>query len=104
LSRDKNSFGTEAKRRFSRLFQLQQLRLLLAQIVYGELGLTYYHVYYPGEIQVSDKPQKNIVGYDSHSVYTFADHKKKPMSGNAEMRNNMVLPIDVCADFAISVR
>jgi len=73
-------------------------------MVYGELGLTYYHVYYPGEIQVSDKPQKNIVGYDSHSVYTFADHKKKPMSGNAEMRNNMVVPADVCADFAVSVR
>jgi len=73
-------------------------------MVYGELGLTYYHVYYPGEIQVSDKPQKNIVGYDSHSVYTFADHKKKPMSGNAEMRNNMVVPTDVCADFAVSVR
>jgi len=62
-------------------------------------------VYYPGEILVSDKPQKNIVGYDSHSAYTFADHKKKPMSGNTEIRNNMMLPtVDVCADFAISVR
>ncbi|XP_019888404.1 apolipophorins [Ooceraea biroi] len=81
---------------------LQQLRILLARMVYEQLGLTYYHVYYPGEIQVSDKPQKNIVGYDSHSAYTFADNKKKPLGGNTELRNNMVLPTsDVCADFAL---
>lgn len=73
-------------------------------MAYGDLGLTYYHVYYPGEIQVSDKPQKNIVGYDSHSAYIFADSKKKPLSGNSELRNNMVLPhSDVCADFAVMV-
>lgn len=68
------------------------------------MGLTYYHVYYPGEVQASGKTQKNIVGYDSHSAYVFADSKKKPLSGNNDLRNNLVLPtVDVCADFAVAV-
>lgn len=68
------------------------------------MGLTYYHVYYTNDIQASGKAQKNIVGYDSDSVYVFADNKKKPLSGNTDLRNNIVLPtVDVCADFAVAV-
>lgn len=82
---------------------LQQLRLIVGEKLYRDLGLTYYHVYYPGEVQASGKPQKNIVGYDSDSAYVFADSKKKPLSGNSELRNNLVLPaVDVCADFAVA--
>ncbi|XP_029170500.1 apolipophorins [Nylanderia fulva] len=82
---------------------LQQLRLIVGEKIYRDLGLTYYQVYYPGEIQVSGKPQKNIVGYDSDNVYVFADSKKKPLSGNSELRNNLIFPtIDVCADFAVA--
>ncbi|KAM0732090.1 Apolipophorin [Formica fusca] len=82
---------------------LQQLRLIVGQKLYRDLGLTYYHVYYPGEVQASGKTQKNIVGYDSHSAYVFADSKKKPLSGNNDLRNNLVLPtVDVCADFAVA--
>ncbi|XP_018393503.1 PREDICTED: apolipophorins [Cyphomyrmex costatus] len=82
---------------------LQQLRLILGLKMYRDLGLSYYQVYYTNDIQVSGKVQKNIVGYDSDSVYVFADSKKKPLSGNTDLRTNMVLPsIDVCADFAIA--
>ncbi|XP_071631577.1 apolipophorins [Temnothorax longispinosus] len=82
---------------------LQQLRIIIGQKVYRDLGLTYYHIYYTNDIQVSGKAQKSIVGYDSDSVYVFGDNKKKPLSGNTELRNNMVLPtVDVCADFAIA--
>lgn len=72
--------------------------------MYRDLGLTYYHVYYTNDIQVSGKVQKNIVGYDSDGVYVLGDNKKKPLSGNTELKNNMVVPVvDVCADFAVSV-
>ncbi|XP_032678528.1 apolipophorins [Odontomachus brunneus] len=82
---------------------LQQLRLFQGMKAYRSLGLTYHHVYQPGDIQVSGKTQKNIVAYDHDSVYVLADSKKKPLSGNSELRNNMVLPSkDVCADFAIN--
>lgn len=76
----------------------------MGQKIYRDLGLTYYLVYHTNDIQVSGKVQKNIVGYDSDSVYVFADSKKKPLSGNTDLRNNMVLPtVDVCADFAVAV-
>ncbi|KAK2585087.1 hypothetical protein KPH14_008599 [Odynerus spinipes] len=82
---------------------LQQLRLLLGQKMYRDLGLTYYHVSFPNDILVSGKPQKNVVGYDYDSVYTFADSKKRPLDGSNELRNTMVPSTnDVCADFAIS--
>lgn len=82
---------------------LQQLRVIVGEKLYRDLGLTYYHMYYPGDVQVSGKPQKNIVGYDSHSAYVFADSKKKPLNGNTELKNNLVLPaVDVCADFAVA--
>nr|XP_012225513.1 PREDICTED: apolipophorins [Linepithema humile] len=82
---------------------LQQLRLLIGQKIYRDLGLTYYHVYYPGDIQVSGKSQKNIVGYDKDTAYVFAESKKRPLNGNDELRNNLVLPTaDVCADFAVA--
>ncbi|XP_018353837.1 PREDICTED: apolipophorins [Trachymyrmex septentrionalis] len=82
---------------------LQQLRLLLGLKVYRDLGLGYYQVYYTNDIQVSGKVQKNIVGFDSDSVYVFADSKKKPLSGNTDLKSNMVLSsVDVCADFAIA--
>lgn len=75
----------------------------MGQKIYRDLGLTYYLVYYTNDIQVSGKTQKNIVGYDSDSVYVFADSKKKPLSGSTDFKN-MVLPtVDVCADFAIAV-
>jgi len=80
------------------------LRLIVGEKLYRDLGLTYYHVYHPGDVQVSGKPQKNIVGYDSHSAYVFADSKKKPLNGNTELKNNLVFPAaDVCADFAVAV-
>ncbi|XP_076625563.1 retinoid- and fatty-acid binding glycoprotein apolipophorin isoform X1 [Colletes latitarsis] len=82
---------------------LQQLRLLMGQKIYQDLGLTYYHVSFPKELLVSGKPQKNIVGYDQDSVFTFADSKKKPLSGNSDMKNNLVASTtDVCADFAVT--
>ncbi|KAL6440757.1 hypothetical protein ACFW04_003301 [Cataglyphis niger] len=81
---------------------LQQLRIIAGLKLYRDLGLTYYHVYNPSEVQASGKQQKNIVGYDSHSAYVFADSKKKPLSGNSDLRNNLVLPVDVCADFAVA--
>ncbi|XP_011166991.1 apolipophorins [Solenopsis invicta] len=82
---------------------LQQLRLLLGQKLYRDLGLTYYQVY-ASDIQISGKVQKNIVGYDSDSVYVFGDSKKKPLVGSTDLKNNMVVPgpVDVCADFAIA--
>ncbi|XP_017790563.1 PREDICTED: apolipophorins [Habropoda laboriosa] len=82
---------------------MQQIRLLLGQKVYSDLGLTYYHVSFPKELLVSGKPQKNIVGYDQDSVYTFADSKNKPMTGSSDMKSNLASAIsDVCADFAVS--
>nr|XP_012148156.1 PREDICTED: apolipophorins [Megachile rotundata] len=82
---------------------LQQIRLLLGQKMYRDLGLTYHHVSYPNELLVSGKPQKNIVGYDQDYAYTFADSKKKPLSGSSDMKNNLVATTnDVCADFAVS--
>lgn len=61
-------------------------------------------MYPTNDLQVSGKTQKNIVGYDSDSVYVFADSKKKPLTGNTDLKNNLLLPaVDVCADFAIAV-
>jgi len=61
-------------------------------------------VYPTNDIQVHGKVQKNIVGYDSDSVYVFSDNKKKPLIGNTDFKNNMVLPtVDVCAEFAVAV-
>lgn len=81
---------------------LQQLRLILGLKIYRDLGLTYYHVSYPKELLVSGKPQKNIVAYDQDNVYTFADSKKKPLTGSTDMKSNLVPAIkDVCADFAV---
>ncbi|XP_043521132.1 apolipophorins isoform X2 [Frieseomelitta varia] len=85
------------------LISLQQIRLLLGHKIYRDLGLTYYHVSYPEELLVSGKAQKNIVGYDQDSVYTFADSKKKPLTGSTDMKSNLSPAIkDVCADFAVS--
>ncbi|XP_031841889.1 retinoid- and fatty-acid binding glycoprotein apolipophorin [Nomia melanderi] len=82
---------------------LQQIRLLLGLKTYRDLGLTYYHMFYPKELLVSGKPQKNIVGYDQDSAYTFADSKKKPLTGSTDMKNDLtVSTTDVCADFAVS--
>ena len=66
--------------------------------------MTYYQVSPLGEMEVSGKPQKTIVGYDKDYVYTFADSKKKPLEGSAEMKSNLALKeIDVCAGFAVNV-
>ena len=55
-------------------------------------------------IEISGKPQKNIVGFDYENVYTFAESKKKPLEGNTEMKNNLALTDDdVCAGFAVKV-
>ncbi|XP_076762006.1 retinoid- and fatty-acid binding glycoprotein apolipophorin [Xylocopa sonorina] len=81
---------------------LQQVRLLLGHKMYRDLGLTYYHISYPGPLYVSGKPQTNIVGYDADSAYTFADSKKKPLSGSSDMKSNLSPTVnDVCADFAV---
>ncbi|KAG7188374.1 hypothetical protein KM043_008028 [Ampulex compressa] len=82
---------------------LQQLRLLVGQKIYRDLGLTYYHISFPNELLAYGKPQKNVVGYDQDSAYTFADSKKRPLGGNAELKNNLISSAsDVCADFAVS--
>ncbi|XP_014488121.1 PREDICTED: apolipophorins [Dinoponera quadriceps] len=82
---------------------LQSLRILQGLKAYRDRGLTYHHIYQPGDIQVSGKTQKNIVAYDHDSAYVLADNKRKPLSGNSELRHNLVLPaVDVCADFAIT--
>ncbi|XP_066596058.1 apolipophorins [Prorops nasuta] len=82
---------------------LQHLRILFGQKMYRDLGLTYYHMYFPGDLNVSGKPQKNIVGYDQKSAYTFADSKKKPLEGNSDTKNNLVPQNkDVCGEFAIA--
>ena len=68
------------------------------------MGLMYYHLSPMKDMEISGKPQKNVVGYDSDYVYTFADSKKKPLEGNAEMKNNVALPGgDVCVGFAVNV-
>lgn len=83
---------------------MQQLRLIIGLKTYRDLGLTYYLVYPTNDLQVSGKVQKNIVGYDSDSVYVLGDSKKKPLTGNTDLKNNLVLPtVDVCADFAVAV-
>lgn len=72
--------------------------------VYRDIGLTYHHVSFLNDILVSGKPQKNVVGYDAESAYTFADSKKKPLEGSSDIKNNLVLTSnDVCAGFAVSV-
>jgi hypothetical protein len=82
---------------------LQHLRLVLGQKTYRDLGLTYYHMFNTGDVTVSGKEQKNIVGYDYEHAYTFADSKKKPLEGSAATRTNMALSNnDVCASFAVS--
>lgn len=83
---------------------LQQIRLLLGQKTYRDLGLTYYHISYPSELLVSGKPQKNIVGYDKQNVYTFGDSDAaRPLTGRSDLKNNLVVSTtDVCADFAVS--
>ncbi|XP_024936320.1 apolipophorins isoform X2 [Cephus cinctus] len=82
---------------------LQQLRLLLGQKIYRDRGLTYYHISSLEDIKVSGKAQRNIVGYDDESAYTFADSKKRIVEGNADIRNNLNLASnDVCAEFAVS--
>lgn len=62
-------------------------------------------MYISNDIQVSGKVQKNIVGYDSDSIYVLSDNKKKPLVGSTDLKNNMVVtgPVDVCADFAVVV-
>lgn len=71
--------------------------------VYHDLGLTYYHVGYLNDITVSGKPQKNVVGYDAESGYTFSDSKKKPLEGSIDKNNLALTNNDVCASFAVSV-
>ncbi|XP_023288424.1 apolipophorins, partial [Orussus abietinus] len=82
---------------------LQHLRILMGHKVYQDLGLTYYQISPLDDLQVSGKPQKNIVGYDYDAAYTFADAKKKPIEGSTEIRNNLVqLSNDVCSGFAVN--
>ncbi|XP_012523598.1 apolipophorins [Monomorium pharaonis] len=83
---------------------LQQLRLMLGQKMYRDLGLSFYYAYNTNDIQVSGKVQKNIVGFDSDSVYVLGDNKKRPLVGSTDLKNNMVVsgPADVCADFAVA--
>ncbi|XP_046492116.1 apolipophorins [Neodiprion pinetum] len=80
---------------------LQQLRLLLGLVAYNEMGMTYHEIANLDDILISGKPDKSVVGFDSDSVFTFADNKKKPVEGSTELKNNMVLASrDVCATFA----
>ncbi|XP_012266095.2 apolipophorins [Athalia rosae] len=82
---------------------LQQLRLLLGQLAYNNLGATYHQIANLDEILLSGKPVKNVVGYDGDSIYTFADSKKNPMEGNSQLRKTMSLTNeDVCANFAVN--
>ncbi|XP_046751140.1 apolipophorins [Diprion similis] len=80
---------------------LQQLRLLFGLVVYNEMGLTYHEIADMDDILISGKADKSVVGFDSDSVFTFADSKKRPIEGSTELKNNMVLASrDVCAQFA----
>jgi hypothetical protein len=72
--------------------------------VYKQLGLTYYHVSPLKDLEVSGKPQKNVIGFDKDYAYTFTDSKKKPLEGSTELKNNLALARgDVCAGFAVNV-
>lgn len=72
--------------------------------MYRDLGLTYHHMFLTDSVQVSGKPQKNVVGFDYDSAYTFADSKKKPLEGSTDLKSNLVLTDnDVCANFAVQV-
>lgn len=80
------------------------MRLIVGQRIYRTLGLTYNHISFLGDVMVSGKPQKNVVGYNSDSAYTFADSKKKPLEGSSEMKSNLEISSkDVCAGFAVAV-
>ncbi|XP_011501184.1 PREDICTED: apolipophorins-like, partial [Ceratosolen solmsi marchali] len=84
-------------------FSFQDYRLFLGRDVYNQLGLTYYHVSPLKDLEVSGKPQKNVIGFDKEYAYTFADSKKKPLEGNAELKSNLALAgADVCAVFAVN--
>lgn len=75
----------------------------MGEKIYRDSGLTYYHVGFLNDILVSGKPQKNVVGFDAQSGFTFADSKKKPLDGSIEKSNLVVTNNDVCAGFAVSV-
>lgn len=75
----------------------------MGQKVYRELGLTYHHIGYLGDILVDGKPQKSVVGYDAKSAYAFADSKKKPLEGSLQREGLSLSTNDVCASFATSV-
>lgn len=80
------------------------MRLLLGQIAYSDLGLTYHQIARLDNILISGKVAKNVVGYDADSVFTFADSKKKPVEGSSKLKNDMTLATsDVCAEFAANV-
>ncbi|XP_008560242.1 apolipophorins [Microplitis demolitor] len=81
---------------------LQHLRLFMGEKIYRDLGATYYHVGYLNDILVSGKPQKNVVGFDAESGYTFADNKKKPLEGSIDKNNLVLTNKDVCAGFAVT--
>lgn len=76
----------------------------MGEKIYRDLGATYYHVGYLNDILVSGKPQKNVVGFDAESGYTFADNKKKPLEGSIDKNNLVLTNKDVCAGFAVTVR
>lgn len=83
---------------------MQDVVLLKGGSVYKQLGLNYYHISPLTDLEISGKPQKNVVGYDKNSVYTLADNKKKPLEGSTELKSNLALTKgDVCADFAAKV-
>lgn len=55
----------------------------------------------PIDVKVKDaKLQKNIIGFNDHEVFTYADAKKK--SGNAELRKDIDFD-DSGADFTVKV-
>lgn len=78
--------------------------MLIGQKTYRDLGLTYYHMFNTGEVQVDGKDQKNVVGYDRSGSYTYADAKKKPLDGSGSSKGLAVSNNDVCANFAVNVR
>lgn len=84
--------------------QLQQLRLALGYKAYTDLGLTYHQIAGLDDILISGKAVKNVVGFDSDSVFTLADAKKNPVEGSTDLKKKMVVTSgDVCASFAANV-
>lgn len=57
----------------------------------------------PVDLKMKDpKQQKNVIGFNEHEVYTYADAKKK--AGNTDLVKDLDYADDSVVDFVIKVR